>query len=71
MSDYSLPGYDTWKTMSPDKSENACATTFLRGECDCCGEDKPQLWRIVTAHNIETFACAECCQANDDAEDDR
>ena len=44
--------------------------TFLRGECDCCGEDKPRLWR-VTAHNIETFACADCCQANDDAEDDQ
>jgi hypothetical protein len=44
--------------------------TFLRGECDCCGEYKPQLWR-VTYTGIETYACAECCQANDDAEDDR
>ena len=44
--------------------------TFLRGECDCCGEDRPQLWR-VTYLEIETFACADCCQADEDAENDQ
>ena len=62
-----LPGYDAWKTMSPD--EEAERTT-LRGECDCCGEVKPRLWRVV-AHGIETYACAECCHSGEDAEDDR
>ena len=70
MSDYSLPGYDAWKTDVPGPGTKRARPTFLRGECDCCGEDKPQLWRVI-AHNIETFVCADCCQANDDAEDDR
>lgn len=31
-------------------------------ECDCCGEQKPQLTRCI-AYGIETFACAECRSA--------
>jgi len=39
----------------------------FHGDCDCCGNNRPQLFRVV-AYGIETFICAACCE-NDDATD--
>ena len=37
----------------------------FHGECDCCGRHDTELFRCWYA-GIETFACAVCCQLEDD-----
>ena len=40
-----------------------------RGECDCCGEYKDKLFRLM-AYGIETYACAECADILDEDDEE-
>ena len=70
---YSIPGYDAWKTASPDSYEPApdycgiCDTEIFADEgefCEChcseCGEELPE---VDDAH------CTNCCDCDECYED--
>ena len=58
--------YDNWKTTNPE--DEALGVYESYADCDCCGKLR-RLRQCWVYGNMETWACAECRQDDDDDSD--
>lgn len=62
--------YDHWKTTDPaeyyDVEPDRPDTRMIAGECDCCGNQRTTLRQCWMIRGLETWACAQCRDDDDD-----